>query len=239
MLADLPGVAGSVTGAATVQTSAMAAVCVTYLLICLAARSTLPFFAAWPARRVWKACFRLLIFALPVAVMPWPSLSWRMPAVIIGVATGLIGLGLQADGLARWFGRGSKALLAPVAWRDRVADLLISGGSGIGQETFYRGFLIMAFAPVLKFGVVILAAALFLLEHLVYRGARKDWDRRDMFWHVGMSIVLGWSVYLTGSIIGAYMAHTLYNLPAFAIALRRPTDAAPRRKGTATHARTT
>lgn len=226
------------TGPATVQVSAIAAVCVTYVAICFAARSTLPFFAAFPARRVWKACFRLLIYAVPMVVMRWPSISWRPPALIIGIATGIIGLSLQADGLARWFGRGSRALLAPAAWRDRIAELLISGGSGIGQETFYRGFLIMAFAPVLKFGAVIMGAALFLLEHWAYRGARKDWDRRDIFWHVGMSIALGWSVYLTGSILGAYIAHTLYNLPAFLIALRRPSEVATR-KGLVIHEQTT
>jgi len=193
----------------------------TYVLIIAQARSTLPWCEWFPASKVIRRIIRVAVYFIPVVAVNFPYPAISDPALISAVLIGVAGLAVQRREIRTGLSCRYLRLLPPVGHVDRGRDLFFFGSSGAAQEYLYHGVLLAGLAgfPVLA---VSLTTALFVAEHLVQLGARKQWDLKDKGIHSALGLALGCTVIVGHSLPAAMIGHTIYNLPNVIQAILRP-----------------
>jgi membrane protease YdiL (CAAX protease family) len=141
--------------------------------------------------------------------------SWTFDA--LGVALGLllvvatVAATRQLVQKAGW-ARALHAELRPaVAEHSDSALLVLALASGTAEELFFRGFVVplLSIEPILHgLDGVVLAALIFGLLHQVRGRARWPWAA----WACIMGIFFGLIVWVTGTLLGAVVAHVGINL---------------------------
>jgi hypothetical protein len=197
-------------------------------LVYLSARSPFTWTRWLPAphaaRQVIRRLLRSLVFLAPLPFLPAPELTPPPWALGAGLVIGVAAVATQWRETRRWLQPAYLRLLGPVTPVDRARDLIHASVGGAAQEYLYRGAVLIAFTPLLGPGAVLLAATLFVVEHLVQRDA--VWDRKDIALHAALSLALGAVAYAGGGLLPAIIGHTIYNLPNVIVTLRRPGEPA-------------
>lgn len=107
------------------------------------------------------------------------------------------------------------AALLPPLTRDRFAfDVYSYASLAIAQEVFYKGFVVAFLSPDWGLYAVLLASALFIVEHRLHYWGARSFDRIDYLLQATFSLILGLLYFLTGSLLGCIVAHMIYNLPS-------------------------
>jgi len=129
-------------------------------------------------------------------------------SLLLGLGAAILVVGLTGPMIRwlpwmRWLSLEMRRLLGPI---DLRTVGVVALASGIGEEVFFRG----AMLPVT--GLVV--------SSLIFAGVHTGPDRRYLSWTVfsfAVGVGLGWIVVVTGSLVGAIVAHVLIN----AVNLRR------------------
>ena len=156
---------------------------------------------------------RTLILAIVLALMTgcastelvsqWTDTAYTGPTFHNILVVGMTGPMIRWLPWMRWLSLEMRRLLGPI---DRWTVGVVALASGIGEEVFFRGALL----PVT--GLVV--------SSLIFAGVHTGPDRRYLSWTAfsfAVGVGLGWIVVVTGSLLGAIVAHVVIN----AVNLRR------------------
>lgn len=171
--------------------------------------------------RVLRRMLRSAVFFLPVAFFGLPTGDAALWGTAAGVAYG------GAFVLGRLpeirFNLSSEfiAILPPLSYEDWIRETLHPLVGAVAQEYFYRGIVLSVFATYVGAWAVLLSTLLFALEHLIHFNAGEAFDRRDYLLHLALGLGFGVIFYLSGSLLGCILGHTVYNSPSALQALRR------------------
>jgi len=151
---------------------------------------------------------------------PWlaldPAVRWST-SIVAGLVLALVLVSSTRLAVRRWkWAQKLHADLRPVA-RNLGASTVIAVAvlSGVGEELFFRGFLV----PLV--GVVV-QAAIFGLLHQVRGPSRWVW----VGWATLVGLCFGLVFALTGSLVGPIIAHVLVN--GYNLTFLRDHDPTPR-----------
>ena len=176
-------------------------------------RSTLPWLGTSNPGKIARRLARVALFFAPLPFAPGLTWSSAPIAVAAGAAVGLALLVPDIRILRRSLHPGFQAMLPRQTGVDATRDLIVAGGSGVAQEYLYRGLLLLGMSAFIGWWALPVAAALFVLEHLVQGLGGHYYDPRDIAAQAALSLGLGTLVLLSGSILPAVVGHTVYNLP--------------------------
>ena len=162
------------------------------------------------------------------------SKIWFLKAPVVAIcviaACAVITWSVFGEGDTNWFTKHALALkdaLAPAPTNASVASLFLLVTipamifSPIGEEFFFRGFMLRAFE--LRWGhrtAMLIQATAFALVHLAHYGLDPFQPALVAVWLPSMfavALVLGWIVRESGSIWCAVIAHSVFNLGLNAI----------------------
>jgi membrane protease YdiL (CAAX protease family) len=193
-------------------------------LVYLSTRSPFDWIRFLPApvavRQVTRRLLRSLVFLAAAPVLPAPTWSASALAYGAGALVGAVALASQWGEVSGSLRPERLRLYPPIGAVGRFRDAVHSAVGGGAQEYLYRYVVLTAAAPALGAGAVLLATALFVLEHRLQPGA--VWDRKDLAVHASLGLALGAVAYAGGSVWPAVLGHTIYNAPSVVFALRRP-----------------
>lgn len=194
------------------------------ILVYVSSRSALQWVELLPLPRgaclMVRRVLRSAVYLPCLFTFPSPSFAPAWWALLAGVLAGAAGVALEWKEVRRWLQPVYLRLFPPVTPLERSRDIVHFALGGASQEYLYRYVVIVATAPLIGPFSILLAAALFVGEHLVQRSSGA-WDRKDMALHAGLGLVLGSLAYGNG-LLPALIGHTLYNAPNLLVAVRRP-----------------
>jgi membrane protease YdiL (CAAX protease family) len=183
----------------------------------------------WQTVAVAYALLGSLAFALAAAAHhgspfshpnPWLALDPGVrfgTSVVAGLVLALVLVSSTRLAVRRWkWAQRLHADLRPVARNLGASTVLVVAVlSGVGEELFFRGFLV----PVIG---VVAQAALFGLAHQLRGPSRWVW----VGWATLVGLCFGLVFALTGSLVGPIVAHVLVN--GYNLAFLRDHDPTPK-----------
>ncbi|MBZ9618259.1 CPBP family intramembrane glutamic endopeptidase [Clostridium estertheticum] len=89
--------------------------------------------------------------------------------------------------------------------------------SVIGEEFFYRYFLIGFMYKNIGIYAVFLSTIVFIYSHFISRWANVTFNFRSYFYHGITGISFGLIFFYTKSILGCILAHLIFNMPQFIV----------------------
>ncbi|PEM85143.1 hypothetical protein CN558_22365 [Bacillus wiedmannii] len=102
-----------------------------------------------------------------------------------------------------------------------IYDYFKSIYSVVGEELFFRYFLIGYLFEEIGFSVVVLSTSLFVLIHYLNRWANLHFNLRSYMYHALVGLSLSVLFIYTQSILGCIIAHLIFNSPHFVVILKR------------------
>lgn len=94
----------------------------------------------------------------------------------------------------------------------------------VGEEFFYRYFLIGFLYRHIGIYAVPISAAVFVYSHFINRWANKNFNLRSYIYHGITGIAFGLVFFYTRSICGCIVAHLIFNSPEFIVIFKRYTN---------------
>lgn len=105
------------------------------------------------------------------------------------------------------------SFLSPITGEDLAVRLWYGYGGALGEELFYRGYLLWVLHPVIGWWSPLVTTSVFLWMHW-FGAFRSEYGPRD-YWSIGIMSLLSCVLTLyAGSLLPAMIAHLLFNTPA-------------------------
>jgi membrane protease YdiL (CAAX protease family) len=207
---------------------ALVATAASVALVDVLSCSRLRFLPAGGRGLVLRLLIRIVPFLLPLLVLTPPSLDRPVLSLIVAAGLAVPALASQHHEIRRGFSGPMLALLGPVAPADKRYLVALPLVSAVAQEVLYR-YAVLATVEALAGGLtaVVVAALLFVAEHVLPARARSRWTRKDIAVHVYLSVAGGVAALSTGSVLPALALHLAYNLPLALQSAARATDDTP------------
>lgn len=111
--------------------------------------------------------------------------------------------------------------LSPINVANLVNEILSYILAIVGEEIFFRYFLINSMTRYIGIYVIPMGGILFTLTHYLNRWANIIFNVRSYIYHTIIGLVLGGIYYLTGSICGCIISHLIFNSPELVILYKR------------------
>ncbi|MGL5378393.1 CPBP family intramembrane glutamic endopeptidase [Clostridium sp.] len=91
----------------------------------------------------------------------------------------------------------------------------------IGEELFFRYFIISILKPYIGIYSILVSAILFVHVHYINRWANIMFTHRSYIYQFMLSIGLAYIFYTTSSILGIIIGHLIFNLPDTILCFKR------------------
>lgn len=184
-----------------------------YVAILATGRSGLPWLGYTMVGRVARRLARVAIFFIPLPFIDNVHWSWSTSASLAAVGCAVLLLAPDYKTIKRELAPNRFAS-HPYRSRDEpLRDVIVFAGSGVAQEYFYRGVVLISLLPYIGWFAILPAAALFMLEHVAQGRTGLYFDRRDLAVQAIMSIAFGALAIQSDSVLPAVIGHTVYNMP--------------------------
>jgi hypothetical protein len=175
----------------------------------------------FPGASLLVTLVRAAFFFLPLPFLGLPVLHPLSWGVLAGIACGALLQTWRLSDLQLGLSSEFIAMLPPLSKEQRLNALLAPVLAAIAQEYFYRGAMLSVFAGYIGIGSIILAATCFTLEHLTHFNSSEVFDGYDILMQMLLGLGLGTVFYLSSSLVGCILGHTVYNGVSVFQALRR------------------
>lgn len=201
---------------------ALAVIFISYGIILLESRIPLRgLIRGFPGASILVTLVRATFFFLPLPFLGFPVLNPLSWGVLAGIVYGMLLQLRQLPDLRLMLSREFIAMLPPLSREERFDEMLFPTLGAVAQEYFYRGAMLYVLIGFAGLWSIIIAAALFTIEHLVHFNSSEAFDGYDILVQAMLGLGLGVIFYFSSSLVGCMLGHIVYNGFAVLQALRR------------------
>lgn len=149
------------------------------------------------------------------------SLNFNILSIIVGVLIGILLKLISQPFQEKNKLYNSDFLLTQISTSEFLTEFLGSFIAIVGEEVFFRYFLIGLLSIKIGPLSIIINITLFVHSHYVNRWANVMFNKKSYLFHNIIGIVLGTFMYYSNSLIGCIIAHAIFNSHEFVTLIKK------------------
>ena len=161
-------------------------------------------------------------YLVPFIFVPYNNVEANnLHGLILGVVISSVLLLSNFKHIRQQFSPSNYLLSFGIDRSEFYNSLISSSISIIGEELFFRYFMISLLSQVVGVYAIFISAVLFTHSHYINRWANVKFNLRSYIYQFIIGVLLGMLFYYKKSIVGCVVSHFIFNLPTNIILLKR------------------
>lgn len=137
--------------------------------------------------------------------------------MIIGIIAGILLILSNYKHNRKYISAENYIIFSKISLSELIYHIFTNVCAVVGEELFYRYFLIGLLYKNIGMNVVFLSSAVFVYSHFISRWANVNFNLRSYIYHGITGIAFGFIFFYTKSISGCIIAHLIFNSPEFIV----------------------